>query len=401
MHRATPQNTANRAYTAGGARKSVDSVDDSKNLQESKGNMMAQESRDRVESPQNYGFTSVVADADKDEKTGKIKDSAQAYVSFLGGSRSFPVAGVMDDPRHRLKNLGKDASKGATAMYGLKEWGQQMLIDAKGMFMTGSTERKLRFQLVKNKNNEQQQTGQQQQADAGGAGGQSGSGKGEQKKEKGQKTLHKEESDTFVDVTAGVIHQKRGNGQVALEDNQVMTYHKDEKKSTLAEKEHVHLRFNDFRLWIDKDGIWSTTPVQVKQDEQDKPPSTSGGGSGGDTGSTPAKPSPPVTTASPPMSVSDGNVAMAVASPLGISQPTPAVVAFGVTAEPQAATNGYLELRYADPLFVDSMGRLTSSGGSGGGIAEAPSDSKGYGRRNAAWAQVLLITGDVLDGGNF
>ena len=39
--------------------------------------------------------------------------------------------------------------------------------------------------------------------------------------------------------------------------------------------------------------------------------------------------------------------------------------------------------------------------GTGGGIAEAPSDSLAYGRLNAAWARVLAITGDVLDGGNY
>jgi hypothetical protein len=42
---------------------------------------------------------------------------------------------------------------------------------------------------------------------------------------------------------------------------------------------------------------------------------------------------------------------------------------------------------------------IASSGGSGGGIAEAPSDGKAYGRLNAAWAQVLPITGGTLTGG--
>jgi len=36
-----------------------------------------------------------------------------------------------------------------------------------------------------------------------------------------------------------------------------------------------------------------------------------------------------------------------------------------------------------------------------GGITDAPTDGKGYGRQNAAWTQVLMTTGDTLDGGNF
>jgi hypothetical protein len=38
---------------------------------------------------------------------------------------------------------------------------------------------------------------------------------------------------------------------------------------------------------------------------------------------------------------------------------------------------------------------------SGGGIPEAPADSVAYGRRNIAWTPVLMISGDILDGGNF
>jgi hypothetical protein len=34
-------------------------------------------------------------------------------------------------------------------------------------------------------------------------------------------------------------------------------------------------------------------------------------------------------------------------------------------------------------------------------IPDAPADSNSYGRRNLAWNQVLAVTGDVFDGGNF
>jgi phage gp45-like len=91
MHNATPLNTSLRSYTAGGARGVVDKVDDSKLMQEMGGNFMANETRSSVESPQNYGFTSVVFDSEKDGQ-GNIKSSAEHFTSFMGGSRSFPVA---------------------------------------------------------------------------------------------------------------------------------------------------------------------------------------------------------------------------------------------------------------------------------------------------------------------
>ena len=104
MHRATPLSSSFRAFTGGGTRSAVDEIDDSKLMQEHSGNFMAGESRKGIEAPQNYGFTSVVMPAVKDA-LGKITDSAEAVISFMGGNRSFPVAGVMDDRRHRLFGL--------------------------------------------------------------------------------------------------------------------------------------------------------------------------------------------------------------------------------------------------------------------------------------------------------
>jgi hypothetical protein len=44
---------------------------------------------------------------------------------------------------------------------------------------------------------------------------------------------------------------------------------------------------------------------------------------------------------------------------------------------------------------------LTGGGGGGGGIPEAPIDGNAYGRQNAAWVDVLMSSGDIVDGGNF
>ena len=188
VYRHTPLASAMRGYTAGGSRASIGPIDNSKLMQETNNCQgMRGKSWGRMEAPQNYGFTSVTADPDEDEKTGMRKDSAEGMVSFMGGNRSFPVMGPTDDRRHRLFNLAKDAAKGAVAMFGLREWGQQFLNTEDGMHMTGNKEKKIRISLVENKNGKQQQQGQQQQADAGGGRGGATSGGGSRKRRKARR----------------------------------------------------------------------------------------------------------------------------------------------------------------------------------------------------------------------
>src|SRR5580704_7117795 len=104
MHRATPANTSFRAYSAGGARAIVSSIDDNKLMKEMGGNFMKSESRTKIESPQNYGWSSVTFDPDQEQSGGQGGGSGpETFISFMGGNRSFPVAGPIDDRRHRLK----------------------------------------------------------------------------------------------------------------------------------------------------------------------------------------------------------------------------------------------------------------------------------------------------------
>src|SRR5215831_3511865 len=225
MHRATPLNTSHRAFSAGGARSVVGEVDDGPLMQEMKGGMMKGESRKELEAPQNYGFTSVTADGDKGSD-GQVTMGPETIINFAGGNRSFPIAGAMDDRRHRLLNLIKDAAKGSTAMFGLKEWGQQFLNTDTGMFMTGNLEKKIKLALVENQNGKKQtqQSGQAKlarsfrsrsgvefdietfevDARSVSSGGSSGGGNGSSggsSKPTGQKTLHKEESKHYLEIT--------------------------------------------------------------------------------------------------------------------------------------------------------------------------------------------------------
>lgn len=200
MHRATPLNTSFRAYSAGGARALIDKIDDAKLMQESGGSFMKGESRSKIESPQNFGFTSVVMPADKD-KDGNVTGSAEAFMSFMGGNRSFPVAGVMDDRRHRLKEL----EEGCVALFSPKEWGQQMLMHKDGVFLSGNKGKKVRLQLVENKNQQQQSRDGEE---------------GQQQKATGQKTLHKEESTQYLDIGTDATESVNKHHKIMLDDKE-------------------------------------------------------------------------------------------------------------------------------------------------------------------------------------
>jgi len=379
MHRATPLSTSFRANTAGGMRSQIDKVDDSKTMQSAAGAGMHSESYKDAEAPQNYGFTSVVADATKD-KDGRIESSAESFVQFIGGNRNHAIAGSMDDPRHRLKDLAKDAAKGSTAMYGLREWGQQSLICEKGMFMTGNTQKKMRFQLVENSNDDsqQQQGGSgapsaQTQADGGGGGAGGGQQGQDSKKPKGQKTLHKQPSTTYIDQTSNAIQTTRGQGNHSVQDDRIINYHQDEKRSNIVTDKHVHMRYEDNFLWVDKDGIWSSKPIQVKKDEHPhdlghKATSEDSGGGGGGGSQPSPSPTPPsgggaVSSASAPLNISSGgDMSLATSAPMAVATGTGTAAALmgmvGGHAGPAPAP-GSLYLNYAAPLYVDTQGRLT------------------------------------------
>ena len=86
MHRATPSDSSFRSYGAGSRAGVVKSVSDSNGIQTASSGMMAGESREGIEFPQNYGFTSVCADGDD-------KGGPEAQINFSGGNGSFPVTG--------------------------------------------------------------------------------------------------------------------------------------------------------------------------------------------------------------------------------------------------------------------------------------------------------------------
>jgi len=142
MHRSTPLNSSFRSYVAGGSRATVDKVDDIHLWQEMAGNMMHSETRDAVEHSHPYGFSSVVADAEKDAM-GKIISSAECFMSYGGGNRTgISVSGNIGDRRHRMRGL----EKGDVGVARGKDDDMQIHLTQNGMFH--SAPQKVRLQIV-------------------------------------------------------------------------------------------------------------------------------------------------------------------------------------------------------------------------------------------------------------
>jgi phage gp45-like len=137
MHRANPNSTSLRAYSSGGSRGTVDTIDDNSLMQSHAGNFMTNESRSGIESPQNYGFTS--NNMPKDDS-----GSSETFHSFMGGGRSFPASGPIDDRRHRLRGL----SSGDSAMFRTKDDDTQSHLTSDGIFHSAPEGRTVRMQLV-------------------------------------------------------------------------------------------------------------------------------------------------------------------------------------------------------------------------------------------------------------
>ena len=191
MHRATPSNSSFRGYSSGGSRVVVQSCDDSKLMQEHKGNMMHNEQRDRVESPQNYGFTSVCMDADQNGM------GPETFHSYMGGNRSFPVGGNMDDRRHRLYKL----EKGDSAMFPTRQRKQQLHMNNDGGFWMAPRDKTVRMGLLDEDSEQQQQGGQSGGSSGGSGGGSSGGGVGQSggggQGQMGQEAKYKDQQKTY------------------------------------------------------------------------------------------------------------------------------------------------------------------------------------------------------------
>lgn len=261
MHRSTGANSAHRAYSSGGSRTLIEQVDDGPLMQTMSGSFMKGETRKDVESPQNYGFTSVVHKADKGDD-GQIDGSAEGFVSFMGGNRAFPVVTVMDDRRHRLKGL----EEGDTAFYRGKDDRQQFHFTKDGNFMSARSDRKQRIALVPPPQDDQQQ--QDQGRGGGPSSGGSGGDSKQKKKATGQKSAldDNKKSEIYYDQSGSEAVSRHGPAHSSQRPSDSTGFMTDRKKSTQVTDEHAHIRFMDNRIFNDEQGNWATSPIQIKKD---------------------------------------------------------------------------------------------------------------------------------------
>ena len=253
MHRFTPLAAAYVAFTGGGARSVVDKINDDPMMQEMTGNFMRGETRKAIEAPQNYGFTSVVMEATKGAD-GLIKESAEAFISFMGGNRSFPVATVMDDRRFRLKGL----KPGDVAFYDHQQ--QQFHFNEKGGFLTGLKGKKLRFSLADpdEKQQQQQQASAQPSVSAHANGGSSSTGgsggaQGGQQagvKNGGQKARYEKESKQYSEITPDKNKSMNKKQEIWLDDDDTAIIMKEGKVYLGGDPDKGHI----FSLVVTVDG---------------------------------------------------------------------------------------------------------------------------------------------------
>ena len=214
MDRMTPLDTSYRSYVSGGTRGCTHEAQDMPEMQEVKVNFMKGETREHVEHPQNYGFTSFVRKADKDgggsssggnggngggQDDQPIKEAAEHFTMFMGGNRAFPVCGIMDDRRYRLRNI----TEGESVVYD----DQQQKIHVKRKLILTRSQYKIVHRIIKDEQQadkkktrdqsqqdiddaqQQSQDQQQQSSGAGGGGDQSSSDTQSEKQDKPWKPL--------------------------------------------------------------------------------------------------------------------------------------------------------------------------------------------------------------------
>ena len=299
MHRATPLQTSFRSYSSGGSRSVVSSVDDSKLMQEMSGGIMANELRTQVEAAQNYGFTSVTMDGDTDGQ-GNVTSGPETFISFMGGNRSFPASGNIDDRRHRLMSL----QKGDSAMFRTKSDKQQFHMTSQGTFWSTRDDRTNRIALVA----QGQQSGSGSSGGGssgggsaggqvvprrrlrrfetwrhdprlleiearditGGGGGSSGgngaSGAGGQQNGQTNLVQANQQSQMYFQQTKDATIIQHQNGYTKVTQNAVETYYQDDTVSTKATTDHVHIRFKNFAVWVNASGCFSSVPINTQQD---------------------------------------------------------------------------------------------------------------------------------------
>jgi len=259
--------------------------------------VMASETHSDVEFIENYGSTMVPAKQDQDDQQQEGQqqqdsggggngaggggagsqgeegeqpqgDAAEAIVLYLNGSRSHPVVIAMGDRRHRLVEL----EEGDVANHRLKDDRQQFLMSSDGTYFSTRDDKVFRVALVAAADTSQpkpqgQPSATQQAANGGGGSGGGQQGQQQQKKY-GQKSAKGDNQSSKISFQQDKKNttSQHNDGYSQQADDHSTVYHGDKTKSVQATTDHAHIRTGGNRIFTDKGGCWSTTPIVQKKD---------------------------------------------------------------------------------------------------------------------------------------
>jgi hypothetical protein len=295
--RSTTNDAARRAQTSI-ARATIREIDDDHLMQQVKGaDVMHDESPTDFESFQSIGFTTVPKKQSQSQSgQGSSRDfsggnggsgtqqpqgeSAEAMMIYPGGNRSHPVCVGIDDRRVRPYGL----KEGESMHYSADGSGQCVYHRTRGdssdgLYMLtcdgpseGGKASQTRYVSCRHVQKPQQRRTQQQSSSR------DGSQRGGQLPD-GSQSNYKHEGETVN------VETRHTATQIAFYDgsNSVGQYDKTKqqwnlniagKGSMVADKDHAHIAFGKMVIWVDKDGCWSSQPIQIKDDPYDKSSST-------------------------------------------------------------------------------------------------------------------------------
>jgi phage gp45-like len=212
----TARGVSFRAYSAGGARATVQSLDTTKLMSEMTGTLFAGEMRQAMEFFEQYGITSAIVNKNSD-------GVAEAIMSFLTGARSHAAPGAINDRRYRPLGL----MQGETAQYDdigqmtlLRRTGTYVLsLDGQGGANPETPGAKNDNRMVSMRHVQKQKQQRTPMSIPGGAGGGGGAAPQAQTAEKIQQYKHEGETvNTEVRCDAGHVYVVDGTSVVAVYD---------------------------------------------------------------------------------------------------------------------------------------------------------------------------------------
>jgi phage gp45-like len=224
--------------------------------------------------------------------------AAEAVMLYLNGSRSHPVA-MVDDRRVRPYGM----SEGEGAHYAPDGSEQMVLFKPNGTYVTSldgtsvadSKTKQTRFASLRHVNKKMQthKIDKQQSQSSSGDGGVSAQQQAVNGGSSQQQEKYKHEGDsvnTEVRVSANkiefytgsnlvgvydkesntwTINESGGNFKLIINSDKIIGQYQDKTKSFLVDKNHTHIAYQGNSIFVDKDGLWSSGPINIKADPYD------------------------------------------------------------------------------------------------------------------------------------